>query len=514
MLADFSSTLYTSHMSSTQPALCPSCRKSKGEVFTICPNSVCADKGYHLVPSEYVKGSKRPDILAGQVVDDRYLLVKKLGEGGMGQVFLAMQKPLMQEVAIKFLSMTSGTRQGNTMKLRFEREARVLAVLDHPHIVRLFDYGLTRVEVYGKELPFMVIEYIKDGITLRELLNERRRQQNFLAASEVLTIFDQVANALAAAHNHGLVHRDLKPENIMVRAVEGNPLYVNLLDFGLTKAKSAYEGDPAKPSDFNQELTVAGGVMGTPYYMPPEQILGAKDMDQRVDIYALGMILFECLTGHKPFAGIPTQQVITKKIKNDFRILTDPNISGLPPGIQNVLDQATAFRPKERFATIQAFQEAVHLADEGREVTSDSPVVIDDVTSPEDKTMILAVDESDLEHTLEMQSTLVNPPKHRFWLPLLLALAVLAGAAVFWKMPATRSKPVMKHFVVVHAVPRTITLPAVRSPRRIFVPIPTAVHGMLAKKRPVRKKFVHKPPRKHKKIKPRHKPKPHTVWAP
>jgi len=221
--------------------------------------------------------------MIGQTVS-HYRIVKKIGEGGMGVVYLAEDTHLGRQVAIKFLSDT----HDRDYRARFLREARAVSSLSHPHIAIIHDYGET-----AEDQPFIVMEYIK-GETLSELLN-----QSALTISRALEIIEAVAEALGAAHARGIIHRDIKPSNVLVDE-EGR---VKVLDFGL--AKQLHDDFQTVSPDANTLMagrTSSNLVVGTPLYLSPEQAMGAS-VDARSDLFALGTLLYECLTGKPAFSG-------------------------------------------------------------------------------------------------------------------------------------------------------------------------------------------------------------------
>ncbi len=206
-----------------------------------------------------------------------------VGQGGMGAVYRARHKKLDRLVAIKVLRPTAAEEDSVSFAERFEREARVLAKLDHPHIVRIYDFGRAEEdEDEGKGFFYLVLEYV-DGASLRDLMRDGR-----LTAKEALELIPQVCEALQTAHALGVIHRDIKPENILVDG-EGR---VRIADFGLAKLNDA------EPTGFG--LTQTNQTFGTLHYMAPEQMRGAGTVDHRADLYSLGVVLYEMLTGELP----------------------------------------------------------------------------------------------------------------------------------------------------------------------------------------------------------------------
>ena len=228
-----------------------------------------------------------------------YQIVRFLGAGGMGEVYLAKDESLGRQVALKLLP-ERFTQYLNRVH-RFEKEARAASGLNHPNIVTIHQIG----EVDGTH--FMVTEFI-EGQTLR-----RRLMDGPMSLMEALDIAIQVASALEAAHAAGIVHRDIKPENIMLRP-DG---LVKVLDFGLAKLAEREESRTNVRDPFAAELaTHSGVVMGTAQYMSPEQACGQK-MDSRTDTFSLGVVLYEMVTGHAPFTGATITAVLAAVVKEE-----------------------------------------------------------------------------------------------------------------------------------------------------------------------------------------------------
>jgi serine/threonine-protein kinase len=227
-------------------------------------------------------GEADDELVNGDILEGRYQIEDRLGEGGVGFVYRARFIKLHRRVAIKLLQ--NDALGDEELKPRFEREALTLAALSHPHIVSLIDYGSVR----GR--PYLVMELL-EGRTLRELLD----QDGALEPLRALTIIRQVLLALAYAHELGIVHRDLKPANLILQNM---PCYehVKVLDFGLVKFT------PGSYLDRGVQLSRVGFTFGTPAYMSPEHAVGGE-VDGRSDLYAMGVLLFELLTGEKPFEG-------------------------------------------------------------------------------------------------------------------------------------------------------------------------------------------------------------------
>jgi tetratricopeptide (TPR) repeat protein len=229
------------------------------------------------------------DVQAGDVALGRYRLGRLIGSGGMGDVYLAHDETLQRDVAIKFV--TTG-KASDTLTRRLIQEARAVAALDHPSICPVYDVG---ADPAGR--PYMVMQYV-EGETLAA-----RLARGALPVREALSTCAQIADALAAAHRRGIIHRDLKPQNVILTAA-GQP---KLLDFGIAKFLPALEDISA--DDTTTSLTKAHALLGTPAYMSPEQI-HERPLDGRSDLFALGCILFECLTGRRAFEGQHTFELL------------------------------------------------------------------------------------------------------------------------------------------------------------------------------------------------------------
>ncbi len=290
------------------------------------------------------------DPLIGTLVADRYRITRKLGEGGMGVVYLAVHEALRKQVAMKLLA-TSG-RIDREAVARFEREAIAAANLKHPNIAEATDFG---------RLPdgalYLVMEYV-EGTTLRKVL----REQGKLAPERALAILQQVAAALATAHASEVVHRDLKPENVIVRSVAGATGaaadHVKVIDFGIAKIRNATFGGGATG------LTKAGTVFGTPEYMAPEQVMG-QVADARADQYALGVLAFELLTGKAPFKSDDVGQLMMMHVGAPVPSTRD-RVPSLAPEVDAVVTRMLAKMPDERFRSVGEAMAAMAAAFAGK----------------------------------------------------------------------------------------------------------------------------------------------------
>src|SRR5690606_28985205 len=215
--------------------------------------------------------------LAGDVIADRYRLVKKLGEGGMGVVWVAHSLVLGVDIALKLISASAA---GRSVASRMAREAHAAARLGHPALVRVFDFGWTT-----RGDPFLVME-LAQGETLSRVLHRERR----IGAVRAVQLLLPICDGIRCAHEKGIVHRDIKPENVFLAADPFGRLQPKLLDFGI-----------AKMDQREERLTQMGTVLGSPEFMSPEQARGDQDIDLRTDIWSTGVMLYEMITGVLPF---------------------------------------------------------------------------------------------------------------------------------------------------------------------------------------------------------------------
>jgi serine/threonine-protein kinase len=247
-----------------------------------------------------LKATAAHETWIGRVLDDRYRVTESLGEGGMGAVFVAEHLKLRKSVAVKVIR---AELAGNgEVAARFAREAMATAQFEHPHVASAIDYG-----TLAEGGAYFVMQLVR-GESLRELL-DRRGALPWPLACELLA---QVADALAAARTAGIVHRDLKPENIVLQPRDDGSYLAKVLDFGI-----AHVVQPPKTAENtnHRTLTRVGTIMGTPGYMSPEQAVGDR-VDHRTDLYALGVVLWECLTGKALWDGPDVTTIITKQLRD------------------------------------------------------------------------------------------------------------------------------------------------------------------------------------------------------
>lgn len=317
-------------------AICPQCGRAipPGAALEACPYCLLAaglatePAGPSVAPAPPAPAELAPEFPQLEILE-------LIGRGGMGAVYKARQRALDRLVALKLLR--PGLDADASFAERFTREARSLAQLNHPGIITLYEFGRTRSGLY-----FILMEFV-DGVNLRQLLAASR-----LAPREALAIVPPLCDALQYAHDHGMVHRDIKPENILVDRLGR----VKVADFGLAKlvapepAGASPDGSPMSPPSTaaTLDLTEAGKVMGTPRYMAPEQRSHPNAVDHRADIYALGVVLYQMLTGELPDAN--QLQPPSQRVQLDVRL-------------DEVVLRALATEPSRRYAQASTMKTAV-----------------------------------------------------------------------------------------------------------------------------------------------------------
>ena len=257
-------------------------------------------------------------VIKGKLIDNRYIIIRTMGEGGMANVYLAYDTILEREVAVKILR--GDLADDEKFVRRFQREANAASSLKHPNIVEMYDVG----EDDGKY--FIVMEYI-NGKTLKSLIKKR----GALTLEEVMDIMLQLTSAVACAHDSYIIHRDIKPQNVMILE-DGR---VKITDFGIAMALNS------------NELTQTNSVMGSVHYLPPEQANGSGSTIKS-DIYSLGILMFELLTGKLPFKGENAVEIAIKQMKEPIPSIIDIN-PNIPQSVENIVLRACAKNPKNRY---------------------------------------------------------------------------------------------------------------------------------------------------------------------
>jgi serine/threonine protein kinase len=284
---------------------------------------------------------RQPDPgLVGTTLMGRYHLVRMLGDGGMGAVYKAADQVLRRFVAIKLLH--PQTAENPSAVERFVREARSAAAIGHPNIIDILDFG------YEKGRPFLVMEYLR-GRALSELIAEERR----LSIERAVNIATHSLAGLAAAHDRGILHRDLKPANLMLIAMLGDNDFVKVCDFGFAALVQ-----PSQRIEDGKSLTPARTLVGTPAYAAPERLRGDDARDPRMDVYAIGVVLFEMLAGRRPFDA-PTFRELAKKVRFDPPPKLRHMRTDVPKGLEYVVERALAKEREDRWASAEELAAAL-----------------------------------------------------------------------------------------------------------------------------------------------------------
>lgn len=382
--------------------ICPVCSTEYSNDTKFCPND-----------GQTLRAAAPASDLVGQVIADRYHVIKKLGEGGMGQVYLAEHVKMGRRSAIKV--MNPSMIHDPDAVARFNREAANASRITHPNVCAVYDFGETPDGVI-----YLAMEFI-EGEPLTDLIE----REGALKLSRAVRIFQQTADALQVAHDLGIVHRDLKPDNIMLaRARDGGDI-VKVVDFGIAKAMG---GDEA-----GQKVTKTGLVVGTPEFMSPEQLSGDK-LDGRSDLYSLALVLYRMVTGKLPFEASTVQETMIKRLTDEPMPLATarPDLS-FPPALQPVMDKALARTPGERYQSVAQFS-----ADVGQVVgTRPSGPAASDA---EGKTQLIgAADKTRIAEAVPPTRVATVEKKRGLLVPMAVGIVVLAlaggGYAVFGRSP-------------------------------------------------------------------------------
>jgi serine/threonine protein kinase len=271
--------------------------------------------------------------LVGSILADRYHVIRRIGEGGMGQVYLAEHVKMKRKSAVKVLH--QGMVHDPDAISRFNREASNASQIQHPNVAAIYDFGET-----PEGLIYLAMEFV-DGEPLTKIIE----RHGALTAARAADIGEQVASALEAAHDMGIIHRDLKPDNIMIARGRAGEDVAKVVDFGIAKAMEADD----------QKVTKTGLAIGTPEYMSPEQ-LGGDQLDSRTDIYSLGLVTFNMLTGQLPFPSVVSREALIMRLTEKPRTLAEiRNDVQWPAELQTVMDKALANHPADRYQHVSQF---------------------------------------------------------------------------------------------------------------------------------------------------------------
>ncbi|MBI4524574.1 MAG: protein kinase [Deltaproteobacteria bacterium] len=306
---------------------CPLCEKSYGDDIEVC----------ELDGAKLADLSPKQDLLIGKTIKDRYRVVEKLGEGGMGTVYLAEQLNMQRKAALKVLH--ERYARDDEFVQRFRHEARLAASLNHHNVVTIYDFD----QAEDGSL-FIAMEYVR-GKRLSELI----RQESRLGLASAIRLGIQISEGLEAAHRAGIIHRDIKPDNILVVGDRADE--VKLMDFGIARLKS---------TEIATRLTRPGMVVGTPEYMAPEQIQGGE-ITERTDIYAFGIVLYEMLTGNVPFSASTPSAVLIKHLSEAPVPLVKLR-KAIPAIVEQVVTQALEKKPEKRQRNVAEVGDALRKA--------------------------------------------------------------------------------------------------------------------------------------------------------
>ena len=325
---------------------CPVCGNEYSNTSTLCP-----------VDGAALQATSDPHL--GETLAEKYLIEELIKTGGMGSVYRGKHVLMDKRVAIKVLRPSLAV--DDDVVVRFSREAKAASRISHPHAVNVTDFGESETGVV-----FLVMEYL-DGQTLKEVI----KSEGAMSLERTTEIVRQVAGALDAAHEQGVIHRDLKSDNIMLSQTNGGD-WAKVLDFGIAKIQQ-----PEGVRDI--DITAANLVIGTPQYMSPEQCSQSGPIDKRSDVYSFGIIVYEMLAGRVPFTGDSPTLIMMKQVQDE-----PPSISefrpDLPVAVQQIISRALAKQPEDRFQSAGELSKALAEASAGSLVAApatvpNSPVV-------------------------------------------------------------------------------------------------------------------------------------------
>jgi serine/threonine-protein kinase len=311
--------------------VCPLCGKEYSDTSTLCT-----------LDAEVLQSLEDP--LVGQTLAEKYLIEELIKRGGMGAVYRGKHVMMDKTVALKVLR--PALAGDDAVVARFSREAKAASRISHPHAVSVTDFGESENGVV-----FLVMEYL-DGRTLKDII----RSEGPLPLDRIVEIIRQVSGALDAAHQQGVVHRDLKSDNIMLSQTNGGD-WAKVLDFGIAKIQ---QPEGARDND----ITAANLVIGTPQYMSPEQCSQSGPIDARSDVYSLGVIVFEMLSGRVPFTGESPTVIMMKQVQDEPPSIRELR-PDLPAGMDSLIKKALAKQPIDRFQTAGELYEALSTAAAG-----------------------------------------------------------------------------------------------------------------------------------------------------
>ncbi len=351
-------------------------------------------------------------IIKGQKINDRYEIIRSIGEGGMANVYLAEDTILNRKVAVKILR--GDLANDEKFVRRFQREAISASSLSHPNIVEMYDVG----EDDGKY--FIVMEYV-EGKSLKSLIKKR----GGLTLPETLDIMLQLTDGIACAHNSYIIHRDIKPQNIIILD-DGR---VKITDFGIAQALNRHE------------LTETNSVMGSVHYLPPEQANGTGTTIKS-DIYSLGIVMFELLTGKVPFKGENAVEIAIKQMKDPMPSVREYK-ENIPQSIENIILKATAKNPKNRYDSVLEMQEDIKTA--LREDRRDEPKIqfkYPEFEKQEEKETLTRSEKNRAKETEIEEMEKEKKSNKVLWVSAtIIALVVIIGALLIMFLPGLKKVP-------------------------------------------------------------------------
>lgn len=329
---------------------CPVCGNEYSNTSTLCP-----------VDGAALQATSDPHL--GELLAEKYLIEELIKTGGMGSVYRGKHVLMDKRVAIKVLRPSLAV--DDDVVARFSREAKAASRISHPHAVNVTDFGESENGVV-----FLVMEYL-DGQTLKEVI----RQDGAMSLDRTTEIVRQVAGALDAAHEQGVIHRDLKSDNIMLSQTNGGD-WAKVLDFGIAKIQQS-EGVR------DIEITAANLVIGTPQYMSPEQCSQSGPIDARSDVYSFGIIVYEMLAGRVPFTGDSPTVIMMKQVQDEPPSLSEAR-PDLPAAVAQIVSRALAKQPDDRFQSAGELSKALAEAAAGAAVGAPATVANSPVVAPAD----------------------------------------------------------------------------------------------------------------------------------
>ncbi len=426
--------------------VCPKCSEEM-------PDAICPKDGAHTMP---VAASSRQTYPLGTLIADRYRIDAVLGIGGFGAVYRCTQLNMNQVVAVKVLRADHLSSLEHVK--RFSGEAQAVSRLRHPNTIRVFDFG-----THADGALYLAMEYIEG-----ETLGHRFDTKGALPWPQLVRILTQVCHSLTEAHAAGLIHRDLKPENVMLLSVAGDADFVKVLDFGIAKQqKESGEGN----------LTETGMIMGTPTYMSPEQAKG-EPIDDRSDVYALGVLAFEALVGQPPFTGDTPMTVLVKHIKDlPPPFIREGALREVPRELEALVLQCLAKDPRQRpQTTAELATKLVRIAETARRPSPSA-----DIAPVQEDRATRVVPVQDEALTLTSALPVTAPPSRKpLWIAGSAFALVLAATAAVALMGPTRAPAAAEIKAAAPAVVATPAPVAIVAPAVVDPPAPVPVPAPLA----------------------------------